>query len=391
MIKIDYCIGCQSCIANCPTKAIHFEYDSWGQGNAFIDTKLCIKCEKCAKYCPALHLQVNEKKDYIYAMISNNNSITGSSGGVFYEMAKKMIIDGGIIYGAMFDENLKLVHKRVDNIQGILPLCKSKYIHSDMFGIYEQIKNDLSLGKKILFVGTPCQVSAVKNIFKNKSKDNLILVDFLCHGTGTQKIFDICIREEEHKINGKIKKFVFRSKTRKGEHSFFYEYEKGGKTKIKNGHFFEFSYYYSFLQYCIFNDYCYSCRYATKNRVGDITIGDFWGIQNYNKFLNDYEGVSLVSVNTEIGENFINKIDNQCTLYKYPIEYAVKYNQSLRKCEPYPNRKKELVKILNECGENKLFSELSCKNILKNKIYYKIPKSIIKLYRRLKYEKIRNK
>jgi len=384
MVLSNNCIGCQACMEFCPTKAINFSYNDWGEGKVQINTSLCVNCGLCDKICPSLKQNFNKKQENVYAVISNNNRKTGSSGGVFFELACQFINEGGIVYGAMFDEKLKLIHKGVDNIKDLIPLCKSKYVHSDMTNIYSEIKENLIKGKKIMFVGTPCQVSAVKNLFSNKYSNQLLLIDFLCHGTGTQKIFDLCLLAEEKKKKGKIINFTFRSKAKKAQHSFSYKLIRNNKFKQISGYAFEFPYYNAFLKYNIFNDYCYSCKYATNTRVGDITLGDFWGIQNYNKKLKDFNGVSMISLNNNIGVESFDKIKNKCNTYKYPLEYATKHNQSFNKPEKYPIKKSEYLNSIKNKDTESLINLLSCQNLKKEYLYAIIPDCIKKIYTKIK-------
>ena len=380
MIQHSDCIGCQACVDFCPHKAISFEYNSWGEGKAVVNTSLCNNCGLCESRCPSLINSFNPAQKKVFAAFSKKHRHTGSSGGIFFELASKFILDGGVVFGAAFDSDLKLIHKKAGCISELVELCKSKYIHSDMSGIYKQIEGCLKQGIKVMFVGTPCQVSAVKNLFY-KYADQLLLVDFLCHGTGTQKCFDMCIKDEEERRGGKITNFTFRAKTKKADHSFKYKLLKGSKEKTVTGYFFEFSYYNSYLKYNIFNDACYECQYARQERIGDITLGDFWGIQKYNDSLNDKDGVSLLSVNTQKGMEAIETTRDACMLYEYPIENASSNNESFHKCGSvqFRNSKNELAGILETEGEKALVERLRCPKIKKELIYAKTP-AFIKIF-----------
>ncbi len=370
----------------CPCKAIDFTYNAWGEGKASIDVTKCKNCGLCKPICPSEFISFNAPAKTVYAVLSKENRDTGSSGGVFYELASKFITQGGIVYGAAFDANLKLVHKKARNAEDLLALCKSKYLHSDMAGIYSEISGLLKENNKVMFVGTPCQVSAVKNLFYEKYKENLLLVDFLCHGTGTQKVFDICINEEQRKKKGKIIKFMFRAKTRKAEHSFKYTIEKDKTCKDVSGYSYEFPYYYSFLQYNIFNEYCYDCKYSINSRVGDITLGDFWGIQKYNDALNDKEGVSMISVNSEKGKTYFDKVRSDCLVYEYPLKYASDNNQAFNENDDAKCRasKHVLEKILLNDGAGALMARLSCPDLFKRRLYAKTPRFVKKIRSRMR-------
>lgn len=384
MIDEKICIGCQACVDICPARAIRFTYNTWGEGKAYSDGALCVNCGLCDKICPGKNVDTFRPAQTVYAAISREHRQTGSSGGIFYEIASGFISDGGVVFGAAFDSNLKLVHQRAESSEEILALCKSKYLHSDMTGIYRDIQNELKKGRKVMFVGTPCQASAVKNLFGEKYADLLTVVDFLCHGTGTQKVFDCCIREEEKKRGGKITEFRFRAKSRKAEHSFSYRITKNGKDTRISGYAFEFSYYNAFLKYTVFNDACYNCQYAQNARVGDITLGDFWKIQKYNKKLSDQKGVSMLSVNSERGRALLDSVKDTSVLWEYPLSHASSNNQSFNGPVPFPKRKRELENILEKDGETALVNALACTNVKKNLIYAKTPESVKKIYQKLR-------
>jgi len=376
------CIGCQACVDACSVHAIDFTYNAWGEGKAVIDAEKCKNCGLCERICPSEHISFCAPAKTVYATFSKKNHSTGSSGGVFFELASSFITQGGIVYGAAFNQNLKLVHQKVTTVSELSKLCKSKYLHSDMTGIYTDISESLKANHTVMFVGTPCQVSAVKNLFFPKYRKQLLLIDFLCHGTGTQKIFDICINEEAKKKNGEIVEFIFRAKTRKAEHSFKYSLKQEKKHKTLSGYSFEFPYYYSFLKYNIFNEYCYDCKYSINSRVGDITLGDFWGIQKYNKKLNAQKGVSMISINTEIGKSHFDQIRSECIIYEYPIKFASDNNQAFHEnvSDCCRNSKHDLETLLNTNGEAALLQKMSCTNLRKQLIYAKTPRIIKKVW-----------
>lgn len=386
MVDSNACIGCQACIDMCPRSAIDFSYNIWGEGRALVDTIKCTRCGLYKRICPALNISFQPACDTVYATFSIANRNSGSSGGIFFELASDFIRQGGVVYGAAFDPNLKLIHTKATCIKDLGKLCKSKYLHSDMNGVYADIADSLRQNIKVMFVGTPCQVSAVKNLFSDKYKGQILLVDFLCHGTGTQKVFDICVKETEKNKNGKIVNFTFRAKSRRAEHSFSYTLRKGNKSKVVSGYSFEFPYYNSFLKYNIFNEYCYDCKYACNHRVGDITLGDFWNIQSYNKQLDDKTGTSMIAVNTETGKYYFDSIRSKCVIYQYPIRLASDNNQAFRENEGTRSRdaKHIMQDVLLNKGEPALLECMRCKNISKQIVYAKTPDFVKKLWNRVK-------
>ena len=384
MIKTESCIGCQACVEVCPAHAVDFIRNTWGEGRAIVNTDKCLSCGICSKICPAFNADFEDVPEHVSAVVSKKHRNTGSSGGVFFEIAKRFVSSGGVVYGAAFDENLKLIHKRASTYDELIPLCKSKYIHSDMTGVFDMIRDDLRNGRDVFFVGTPCQASAIKNLFVKQYKSQLYIADFLCHGTGTQLVFNACIREEEKRRGGHITDFCFRAKTRKAEHSFSYTIECDGKKKTISGYDFEFPYYYSFLKYTIFNDACYSCPYAQNARVGDITLGDFWGIKHYNSSLDDRDGVSMLAVNSEKGEQLFALAQDSCTTYSYDLSVAAKHNQSYREPATYPLKKHEFVKILEKDGASALVRAMSCTEVKKDLLWARMPDNVKRIYQKMK-------
>lgn len=382
MIDAKTCLGCQACVDLCPTKAIRFSYTAWGEGVAVADAVRCRHCGACERVCPGLTARPFAPVSSVFAALSRAHRETGSSGGLFYELASRFLRDGGTVYGAAFDNALQLRHRRVTAKAELLPLCKSKYLYSDMADTYRLLAEDLAGGQRVLFVGTPCQVSAVKNRFGERYADTLFTADFLCHGAGTQRVFDLCRREEEAKRGGTMTAFCFRAKTRKAEHSFSYRLNRRGTSKTVSGYAFEYPYYHAFLRYTIFRDACYNCRYAQLARVGDLTLGDFWGIQHYVPRLRDAQGVSLLSVNSEKGQALLQTLREVCDFWELPVACAVKHNQSFREPERRPAQKAAFVRILEQQGEAALVNAMACPHIRKERLYARLPHIVKQWYRK---------
>jgi coenzyme F420-reducing hydrogenase beta subunit len=181
-------------------------------------------------------------------------------------------------------------------------LCKSKYIQSDTNGTFAKVKKFLLEDRKVLFVGTPCQVSGLNN-YLGKSFDHLLTVDFVCHGVPSDKMFKSYKEAEEKKRGGKMVNFSFRIKDGNVKHIHGYSYtiDKSGKFKVYRGMFFDNPFYFGFKKYLILRPSCYSCRYCTPERVSDITLADFWGIEDYLSHIDFNKGVSMVLVNSNKG------------------------------------------------------------------------------------------
>lgn len=275
--------------------------------------------------------QLNEpNKMYAVKIKDMNIRMKSSSGGVFYGLAKYVLDLGGIVYGCQIDENLKIVHKRAVNIDQAMKFMGSKYVQSSMSGIYDLLRNDLENGKMVLFTGTPCQCAAVKKYADSKglNSNNLLTLDFVCHGVVPPKNFEEFIQYIERQYDGKVISFNFRDKEKN---------EWGGDNGVKgfsfnlkkrSGHI-EYIYskdinnlwYGMFLGNYILRESCYSCKYTSYNRISDFTCADYWGCKvNHTDFF-DVKGVSMLFTNTEKACETFEKIKG---MYEY-IEIQKKH------------------------------------------------------------------
>ena len=382
--RFDRCLGCQLCADICPTEAISLPIDSEGKTVPTVDTLKCKNCGMCRSKCPAIRADYEDTVDSLYAAISVRNKHKGSSGSVFHEIAESWINDGGIVWGAAFDADLKLRHVKAVDMDSLKSLYKSKYVQSDCSGVYAEIGSLLAKGKKVLFVGCPCQVSAVKNAYVGKFREQLVLIDFLCHGTPPQILFDICRKHEEEKINGRITEFTFRAKVRKAEHSYSYEYtdNKTGKKKVKSGFAFEYPYYNAYLKYSIFRDGCYRCPYATVKRVGDLTIGDFWKIEKYSKRFSAQKGCSLIVTSTNRGKKLFESIRGKLKCEQLPLQAAFDNNGSFREPTKEDEQIRRKIRESFEMAGHSATIEtyFAQHNMLRSKIYAYAPRKLIELF-----------
>lgn len=326
------CCGCEACFQVCPTKAISMEHDKYGFTYSKINTQLCIDCGKCQQVCPALNPVKFESKgeNYVLSAFANddNKRMLGSSGGVFGLLAESVLSKGGVVYGAAFDENLQLRHIEVSDVVYLPHILKSKYIQSHIGTTFISVRKRLSQGKTVLFCGTPCQCLALYNFLGRKHYDNLILVDFICHGVPSQKFFDKSIMSWESKTNRKVERFSFRYKcdSDKTEAGLRYWRLKTKDGREYKGRYIKFPFYYAYLRYMFFRPSCYSCQYCKIERCTDITLGDFWGLRNIkNISIKEFnKGYSMLIVNTAMGKELISNLDLSTT--EYPIHTAVDNN-----------------------------------------------------------------
>ncbi len=339
------CCGCRACTDACPKHSISMVKNSKGFFMPKVDTEICINCGLCDKVCPVLNVQFQENPNLkLYCAYNKDEDIRekGSSGSIFYSVAKHVISKGGCVCGAAFVDGLKLKHIMVERLEDVYPLMKSKYLQSNTEGIYKKVKKELIGGRMVLFVGTPCQCQALYNFLGKKSPENLILMDFICHGVPNQELFDRCIFEYEQRNNCKVIDFVFRKKSEDFLRNCLInrQFCSGFKDKVMLKPD-DFPFYKAYLKYFIFRDSCYSCKFVGDKRITDFTIGDFWGIERTGDVSDFYKGYSMLYVNTLKGENVLNIIKDDLCLSKFDINSPKAINFAYKK--PTPRR------ILNRC------------------------------------------
>ena len=340
--KKEDCCGCKACRDICPKVAIDMIKTPNGFFYPIINQNLCIDCGLCKKVCPENEI-LRDITDHslLFSAYSKNIDVrkSGSSGGIFYELACLWLNsykNNATVYGAAFFPDLTLRHTGVTNVDNLTLLLKSKYIESDTNQVYVKIREELKAQRYILFCGTPCQCAALRKFLFNVDVSRLFVIDFLCHGVPSQDLFSKSINWLENKIGGKICKFEFRSKPirkkRNNDHYFSYTYIKNGMEYQRNGlPNWKFPYYSGYCRYNSFRSSCYDCQYASPDRIGDITLGDFWRLDTVDNIDDLDKGYSMVFANTIRGKEIIKSISKDVNLREFPLEVAVRLNPTYTK------------------------------------------------------------
>ena len=332
LASTDTCTGCAACASVCPTGSISMKEDREGFLQPHIDTKTCIGCNKCEKTCPILNpLEIPTGfETQAYAAINKDEDVRmrSSSGGMFHALAKWTIEQGGVVFGARFNDQWEVVHDYTETIEGIEPFMRSKYVQSRIGDTFNQAKQFLDSGRQVLFVGTPCQIGGLKAYLK-KDYDNLLSVDFICHGVPSPSIWKSYLREE-FDIKS-INEICFRDKkdgwlkdrcvTINTKDAIIYR-----KPHMEN------QFFAGFIGDFYLRRSCYNCEYKDYHRLSDITLSDFWGIQYVLPETNDDRGTSLVFVHTRKGEciwQLLPQINAKLINDAYGV--VVKYNASMIK------------------------------------------------------------
>lgn len=303
------CTACGACEAKCPVNAIFLKTKANGFTYPEIEYNKCINCNLCEKTCPIINHNNKDADTSIksYAARAIEKPNLSSSGGSFFDLSKIILKKNGIVCGATMDKDLIVKHKIVTSIKDLYMLCGSKYIQSTISKeIYIELEKKIKEGILVLFVGTPCQVSALKNYLKN-NYNNLFTIDLVCHGVPSPEIFSEYIKFSQDIRRKKIINFICRDNREGWDNNF-------KSTIIYNDGSEEYNSVLSnlwnriFFSELITRPSCHSCKFSCLNRQGDITLGDFWGFKDYNDDSKEINtGISLILCNNEKGRKLIEK------------------------------------------------------------------------------------
>ena len=325
IIEKNKCTGCTACMNNCPKGAISFEEDKDGFKYPVINQDKCIDCGLCKKTCPVLNTKENESinKCYVGYHKDSNERLNASSGSIFSLIAEYILDNKGIVIGAAFDKDNHLKHIAIEKKEDLDPLRKSKYLQSDLNHIFSYIKEQLK-SRKVLFVGTPCQVAGLKAFIKNN--DNLMTIDLFCHGVPSPKLFKKYIEELEEENDDKLINYDFRDNSTGWD---TYSNKATFKTKEVRTDRRNNEYMKLFLSDIALRESCYNCNFKLGNKYSDITLGDFWGIKNYYPEMYNKEGVSAIIINSEKGRKVFDKINEKLESKKCQLSEIIKGNEAL--------------------------------------------------------------
>lgn len=341
------CSGCGACKNICPKSAIEMVEDNERFIYPKINTQDCINCGLCEKVCPILNPKEEESElPKAYAAYNKEDKIRSqsSSGGIFTEISKVIIKNYGVVFGAVFDEEFNVVHDEVTTESDLEKIRGSKYIQSDINETYKKAKKYLTEGKKVLFTGTPCQIEGLY-AFLNKEYENLYTQDLICHGVPSKKVWVKYLEFRKKLDKGILQKVNFRNKENKGWSNYQLSFTYGDK--IININHNEDLYMKLFLKDVALRPSCYECKFKKKRRRADITLADFWGINNVIPGMNDEKGTSLVIVHSKKGEKLLSSISNNIKCELVDFEMAIGHNKSMIKSANIENRREDLINDLD--------------------------------------------
>lgn len=343
------CTGCESCIAACGISCISMVQNQHGFYYPMVETDSCVNCGACEKACPVLNLTESKNvSSKIYACRAKDTEIVkvSSSGGLFTVLANHVLDANGYVCGASWNNDFTVIHKIIDDKSDLADLRGSKYLQSHTADALSMLRKLNRRGVVSLFIGTPCQIAGARRILGNNARNNTIFVEVVCHGVPSPGVFKQYLKELETDYQSEIVSLNFRDKA-DGWKSYRF------KASFDNGKYFEQDghmnpYIYGFINNFYLRECCTSCKFKNFKSGADITLGDFWGVELLKKkeYL-DNRGVSLVCVNTVVGENIFSAIKSNLTdITETDLNTASLKNTCLVRSTEYNPKSKRFYKFL---------------------------------------------
>lgn len=323
------CCGCYACLNVCPTHAISMRADNEGFLYPFIDDEKCIHCGQCAKVCQMINLKANSegstKKVYACMNLNTEERLKSSSGGIFIQLARYVIEQGGCVFGAAFDDQMVVRHMKAHTLEECKKFMGSKYVQSAIGTTFAEAKRALDHGKMVLFTGTPCQIHGLK-LFLKKDYENLIAVDIVCHGVPSPLVFETWKKEIENREKGKMWSIQFRNKSY-GWQNYCLQWELDEK-KQQIPHS-KSLYIKGFLEDLYLRESCYYCFNKEGKFFSDITLGDYWGVEQRDPDMYDDKGTSVALIHTIKGQQIFEKLTDTLCSKEVDMQYVIQHNSCI--------------------------------------------------------------
>lgn len=385
MVEItDSCTGCRACEKVCPKHCITMRPDQEGFLYPVIDTDKCVDCDACKKTCPQNCNVVNKSPLSVYALRAKEDKLLkkSASGGVFAVAAKYVLDNGGVVFGAAYDDNMHVQHIKIERTSELWRLQNSKYVQSNTEDTYVEAKELLRKDVTVLYSGTPCQIAGLKRYLK-RDYDNLYTMDIVCHGVPSPKIFAKYIEWQSRNMGEPVRYCNFRDKADGWGLSLVLTTAPSGRRLSIMGPSDPF--YYNFLEGNLHRPCCYKCHYASEHRPADMTVGDYWGIEKEHKKFFSYKGVSLLMLNNQHAVGFFESIKYNFFKLESSYEKASRKNGNLRAPSKLGPKRGLLYRSIDTLSPKEYFErELACPRTMKNRIKAMMPEKLRLLIKILK-------
>ena len=374
-----HCCGCYACASRCPEQCITMEEDHEGFLYPRINIKKCNDCGLCELVCPVINRILKAKTtSKIFACKNKDDKIRmySSSGGIFTLLAESVLRQNGVVFGARFEPDFSVVHDFTETKEGLAVFRGSKYLQSRIGDNYIKAEQFLKQGRRVLFSGTPCQIAGLKQFLRNNF-ENLLAMDFVCHGVPSPKVFRLYIKELNRQQQGTAEKIQFRNKAEGWKKYSFEIRRKVGKNSVSYRETLDDNIYLrGFLSNLYLRPSCHACPSKNFTSGSDLTIGDYWGIQEVNQKFDDGLGCSLVLCNSPVGEQIFEEVMKKTISLETAIDKASFCNPCITESvAPHQNREKFFEKIGTQPITQLILQLLQQpepyhKRSIKQKIYY---------------------
>lgn len=381
------CSGCGACANGCGRNAIALKADEKGFLHPVIDGGLCVDCGRCKAICPVVNPPEPDDRfeNYGLAAFSADEGLrtAASSGGLFPLLANSVLSEGGVVYGVAFDEDWKKVrHIRVTAPTELPRLFGAKYLQSETGSTFCQVRQDLVAGKRVLFAGTPCQTAGLK-AYLGRDWTELLLVDVICHGTPSQRVWAAYLTELEARYGARAENVSFRDK-------------RGGwkdyrlSVRFSNGEEYlgrqvADAYLRGFISDLFLRESCHQCRFKGERIQSDLTLGDFWGIDHVLPEMNDELGISLVIIRSDRGEAALKACSDRLRTQRIDLRQAVSHNPAAVRSSGMHKERETFFRQLDNTSVSCLverFRPLSGKERLRLLIPANVKRTLKRLLRR---------
>lgn len=344
LLKAEECTGCGACYNICPTESIEMVGDEKGFLYPSIKNEKCIGCKLCENVCPAIHKPLVVEHDenpetWAAWSLDENIRYESTSGGVFSELAIQILENNGIVCGARYNDKHMVEHCIITDKEDLSVIRQSKYIQSDTKKIYLEVKNYLQKNTEVLFCGTPCECAGLINYLGEKPS-NLLVVDFVCRGANSPKVFQLFLHKLEQEYGAKVQRVWFKNKEL-GWRRFSTRVEfKTGEVYSKDR--YSDAFIRGYIEANLYmRESCGQCKYKTMPRISDITLGDFWGIKSEEIGEETDLGTSLVMINSKTGKRLFEQVKGRIFSKERTFEEACAGNKCIYDSPVFNSKCKE--------------------------------------------------